>query len=376
MGAVYRAIDERLGRQVAIKVLAPDLASRQDFRRRFVRESRAAAAVDHPNIIPIYEAAGESGRQLYIAMRYVKGGDLQSYLDERGPLAPRQVASIISAIAGALDAAHAARIVHRDVKPRNILLDTRPSDDSDQPHVYLADFGITSLAATSGGLGPGAESPERSGLVFGTPDYMPPEAVDGLHVDGRADQFALACSAFALLCGSVPFLGLRGEARREAIARGPEPPVTMRRPGLPEALDEVFRTALARYPASRFASCRHFAAALTAAIGGEDTLTVLPGPLDIPLKQGFRYVHEPYRSGDEAIVSLGNDSVVADMESQIRHSRGGAILLAGFRGVGKTTAALRTIDELRARCDPSTVILPVYLSVARSTTTEELMFAI
>jgi serine/threonine protein kinase len=362
---------------VAIKVLSSHLASRADFRIRFVRESKAAAAVDHPNIIPIYEA-GESDGQLFIAMRYVKGGDLQSFLEGHGALPPAQVAEIIAATAGALDAAHSAGLVHRDVKPGNILLDSRSGGGPGEPHVYIADWGITSVA--SAGPDGGMPDDREDFPVLGTPDYMAPEAMNRQHVDGKADQWSLACCAFTLLAGSLPFLGLRGRERREAIAGGPQPPLSARRPELPPAADEVFRMALAADPASRFASCRQFALALAAALASADTQVpgpmVFSRPLDIPLKRTFRYVHEPYRSDDEALASLGNDSLVATLESRVRHSRGGALLITGFKGVGKTTVVMRALDELRERCSPSTVVLPVVLGVARATTTEQLMFAI
>ena len=138
MAVVFRARDERLGRPVALKVLAPGLAADADFRRRFLRESRAAAAVDDPHIIPVYEA-GEAGGVLFIAMRYVSGGDVRGLLRREGPLAPGRVAAIISPVACALDAAHAAGLVHRDVKPANMLIDARPGRPD---HVYLSDFGL------------------------------------------------------------------------------------------------------------------------------------------------------------------------------------------------------------------------------------------
>jgi len=138
MAVVFRARDERLGRPVALKVLAPGLAADADFRRRFLRESRAAAAVDDPHIIPVYEA-GEAGGVLFIAMRYVSGGDVRGLLRREGPLPPGRVAAVISPVASALDAAHAAGLVHRDVKPGNMLIDARPGRPD---HVYLSDFGL------------------------------------------------------------------------------------------------------------------------------------------------------------------------------------------------------------------------------------------
>ncbi len=175
MAVVFRARDERLDRLVALKIMTPVLGSDDMFRQRFIRESRAAAAVDDPHIIPVYEA-GEVGHVLFIAMRLVRGGDARSLLRREGPLPPERVASIISPVASALDAAHAAGLVHRDVKPANILLDRRPGRPD---HVYLSDFGLSKSAEVSLGL-------TAAGQFLGTPDYTAPEQIEGLPVE-RAD---------------------------------------------------------------------------------------------------------------------------------------------------------------------------------------------
>src|SRR5258708_17714033 len=190
MAAVYRARDERLGRVVALKLLAGD----ESVRSRFVREARAVAAVDHPHIIPVY-AAGEADGVQYIAMRFVAGDTLQGVLSAAGTLTPRRAASFISPVASALDAAHAAGLVHRDVKPGNILVDARPGRPD---HVYLSDFGVSKGARSSGTL-------TGTGQFLGTPDYSAPEQIEGATVDGRTDQYALACVAFQLLTGVLPF---------------------------------------------------------------------------------------------------------------------------------------------------------------------------
>jgi serine/threonine protein kinase len=193
MAVVFRARDERLGRLVALKVLAPHLAADEEFRRRFLRESRAAAAVDDPHIIPVYEA-GQAGRVLFIAMRLVYGGDVRGLLRREGPLGPGRVVAIISPVASALDAAHEAGLVHRDVKPGNMLIDARPGRPD---HVYLSDFGLARSGVASALTG--------AGLMLGTAGYMAPEQIRGGAVDGRSDQYALGCAAFELLCGAVPF---------------------------------------------------------------------------------------------------------------------------------------------------------------------------
>ena len=256
MAVVFRARDERLGRRVALKVLAPAFATDEAFRQRFIRESRAAAAVDDPHIIPVHDA-GAAGGVLFIAMRYVPGGDVRTLLHRQGPLSPARAAAIISPVASALDAAHAAGLVHRDVKPANMLVDVRP----DRPdHVYLSDFGLSKGTLSSAGL-------TGSGQSLGTPDYMAPEQIEGRAVDGRTDQYALACAAFELLAGVAPFQRDQGMAVIWAHLQQPPPSLGSRRPGLPAAADEVFARALAKAPYDRYASCRQFADALREALG-------------------------------------------------------------------------------------------------------------
>ncbi len=256
MAVVFRARDERLGRPVALKILSPALAADPAFRRRFIAESRAAAVVDNPHIIPVFEA-GESGGVLFIAMRFVAGGDLRGVLVREGPLPPGRAAGFISPVASALDAAHRAGLVHRDVKPGNILVDA----SADRPdHVYLSDFGVSKGAVSSVSL-------TGTGQFLGTPDYSAPEQVQGLAVDGRADQYALACVAFQLLAGSVPFERDQGMAVLLAHLSEPPPPLSSRRPGLPGAADQVLARAMAKVPESRYGSCREFADALRDALG-------------------------------------------------------------------------------------------------------------
>ena len=257
MAMVYLARDERLDRPVALKVLAPVLAEDEAFRKRFIRESRAAAAVEDPHIIPVFEA-GEAGGMLYIAMRYVPGGDMRTIVRRDGPLPPGRAAAVIAQVASALDAAHAAGLVHRDVKPANMLVDRR-SNRSD--HVYLADFGLSKkrLTASTGLTG--------TGQFVGTLDYSAPEQIRGRPADGRTDQYALACAAFELLTGAPPFHHEEATAVMYAHLSEPPPPVTSRRAGLPPAVDQVVARALAKVPADRYASCQEFADALLQALG-------------------------------------------------------------------------------------------------------------
>jgi serine/threonine protein kinase/DNA-binding beta-propeller fold protein YncE len=257
MAVVFRAHDERLDRTVALKILAPALAADEAFRQRFIRESRAAAAVDDPHIIPVFEA-GESSGVLFIAMRYVRGGDVRSML-QQGPLPPGRVAEIVSQVASALDAAHGHGLVHRDVKPANMLLDSRGG--SGRPdHVYLSDFGLSKTSLQATGL-------TGTGMFIGTLDYISPEQIEGRPVDGRADQYALACAAYELITGTPPFQRADAMAVMYAQLTEPAPPVTSRRPDLPVELDDVFAKALAKPVENRYLSCTDFAEALRAALG-------------------------------------------------------------------------------------------------------------
>jgi eukaryotic-like serine/threonine-protein kinase len=256
MGVVFRARDERLQRRVALKVLAPSLATDEAFRHRFIRESHAAAAVDDPHIIPVFEA-GESDGVLFIAMRYVPGGDVRTLIRRTGPLSPERALAIISPVASALDAAHGAGLVHRDVKSANMLVDTRPGRPD---HVYLSDFGLSKGVVSSAGS-------TRSGQFLGTPGYAAPEQIEGKPVDGRADQYSLACAAFEFFCGKTPFPRDEVAAMIWAHMSEPPPALTSRCPGLPPAVDGVLTRALAKPPGDRYASCREFADSLREALG-------------------------------------------------------------------------------------------------------------
>ena len=258
MAVVFRARDSRLGRRVALKILAPELARDDAFRQRFIRESRAAAAVDHPHIIPVFEA-GESEGVLFIAMRYVVGRDVRSLLDATGPLPPGRAITIVTQVSSALDAAHSFGLVHRDVKPGNMLLDS--VGGSGQPdHIYLSDFGLSKQSLSASGL-------TGTGQFLGTLDYVAPEQIEGKLVDGRADQYALAGAAYEMLGGAPPFRRDEGLAILWAQISATPPPVTNLRPELPEAVNGVLLKALAKAPADRYDSCLEFAAALRAACG-------------------------------------------------------------------------------------------------------------
>ncbi|WP_226874669.1 serine/threonine-protein kinase [Microbispora sitophila] len=269
MATVYRARDQRLGRAVALKVLAPQLAHDDRFRDRFVRESRMVASIDHPNIIPVYEA-GERDDLLFIAMRYVEGSDLRKLVQSEGALPVGRANPLFAQIASALDAAHAHGLVHRDVKPANILV-TR-SD-----HVYLTDFGLTKSSAAEAGL-------TSHGHFMGTPRYVAPEQIRGLPVDGRSDLYAFACVVYEALAGQPPFQRDTELALLYAHVSHDPPPLTPYRPDLPHAVNAVITRALAKSPAERFETCQAFVSALRDAISGgaSDPASVSPSYPPVP----------------------------------------------------------------------------------------------
>jgi serine/threonine protein kinase/DNA-binding beta-propeller fold protein YncE len=264
MAVVYRAYDTRLERPVAIKVLTPELAEDEAFRQRFIRESRTAAAVDHPNIIPIFEA-GEASGVLFIAMRFVQGPNVQALVETTGPLPAARACHIITQVAAALEAAHSHGLVHRDVKPGNMLLDS--AGGADYPgHAYLSDFGLSKRALSVSAL-------TSTGQFLGTLDYIAPEQIEARAVDGRTDEYALACSAYTMLTGQPPFVRDESVAVMWAQISAIPPALTTRRPDLPAAVDDVMAKALAKVPMDRYATCPEFAVALRRACGLESSGT-------------------------------------------------------------------------------------------------------
>ncbi|HEY9525089.1 MAG TPA: serine/threonine-protein kinase, partial [Thermopolyspora sp.] len=263
MATVYRARDQRLNRLVALKVLAPQLAHDPRFRDRFVRESRLVASIDHPHIIPIYEA-GEANELLFIAMRYVEGRDLRRLIQAEGPLPVARANRLFSQIASALDSAHLNGLVHRDVKPANILVARGPTaGDAESDHVYLTDFGLTKSTYSQEGL-------TSQGQFMGTPRYVAPEQIRGLPVDGRSDLYAFACVVYEALTGQPPFQRDTELALLYAHVSHEPPPLTPYRPDLPHAANGVMFQALAKSPTERYATCQQFVTALRDAISGMD----------------------------------------------------------------------------------------------------------
>lgn len=252
MGVVYRAYDLRLRRTVALKLIAPDVALDERFRERFSRESELAMSLEHPNVVPIHDA-GDVDCRLYLAMRYVEGTDLRSLLHAEGALDPARALAICGQVAAALDAAHAKELVHRDVKPSNVLLD--PSE-----HVYLADFGLMRRLEDHG-VGPG------EGRSLGTPAYLAPEQIEGPSVDGRADVYSLGCLFYECLTGDAPFSRDSRLAVAWAHLEEEPPSASEHKPGLPDAIDAVIRKAMAKEPENRYRTCAELVAAAERALG-------------------------------------------------------------------------------------------------------------
>jgi hypothetical protein len=252
MGVVYRAYDLRLKRPVALKLVAPSLARDEQFRERFARESELVMSLEHPNVVPIYDAGEVDGR-VYLAMRLVDGTDLRSLLRAEGALEPDRTIAICTQIAAALDAAHARGLVHRDVKPSNVLLDS-------SGHVYLADFGLTRTLDDEG-------SGAGDDRAIGTPAYLAPEQLEGLPADGRADVYSLGCVLYECLTGEPVFPRDSRLAVAWAHLEEEPPRASKRRAGLPEAVDAVLGRALAKDPEQRFATCGALVSAAEDALG-------------------------------------------------------------------------------------------------------------
>src|SRR3954451_3934071 len=431
MGVVYRATHDGLERTVALKVMAPEVAHDGMARARFQRESRLAASINHPNVVTVYDV-GEYEGALFIAMELIVGPSLDDVL-AAGAVEPARAVRIIEQVAEGLEAAHALGLVHRDVKPANVLLNER--DDA-----FVTDFGLAI------GGGPGVT---QEGDFAGTLDYVAPERIQGNRGDARADVYALGCLLFAALTGRVPYPRDTQAATLFAHISEPIPRPSDLVPTL-TAFDAVVARAMAKVPDDRYQSAADFAAALpptfelhtppvpqpappppapwgaTIYPGGTTTLPV-PAPVPapprarrglrwprlrirrrpapeppalpaatngrrpstdklaqarrrgtagrLPMNESFRFVHHPFAAQDEGLPLLGNEEVVLALVERILHSDGGAFLLTGFRGVGKTTVVLSALDHLRQDLGPDGVV-PVFLNVARPKTTEELLFEV
>ena len=250
MGVVYRAVHTHLRRTAALKLLNPQLAAGETFRERFVRESQIAARLSHPNIVTVYDAGDEAGL-LYIAMQYVDGTDLASILDEETALEPKRALALLEQVAQGLDAAHALGLVHRDVKPGNVLVDG--------DRAYLTDFGLTRHASSKTVL-------TTHGQFVGTLDYMPPEQIQGGTLDARTDVYALGCLLYHALAGGVPYRKESQISVLYAHLQEEPPPLRARRQGLPSGLDAVIAKAMAKARDDRYWSCTELVSAAWAVV--------------------------------------------------------------------------------------------------------------
>jgi tRNA A-37 threonylcarbamoyl transferase component Bud32 len=279
MSVVYLARHTKLERHVALKVMAEELSENEGFRTRFVREAKMAANLEHPNIVPVYDA-GEIDGVLYLAMRVIRGTDLRRVITEGGPMDPERVLTISGQVASALDAAHRAGLVHRDVKPGNILLAT----DGDEEHAFLTDFGLTKHVSSKSGL-------TKTGTFLGTVDYVAPEQIRGGEVDGRTDEYSLGCVVYECLTGEVPFTKDQDVATLFAHVEGERPRVSSARPELPDVLSDAVARAMSKDKEERFDTCQGFVRAARAALAQAATVpnpTILapppvsPGPVGTP----------------------------------------------------------------------------------------------
>jgi serine/threonine-protein kinase len=350
MGVVWEATQLALGRRVALKVISPQLADDPEFRARFVREARVAASVHHPNIVDVYDA-GEQDGLLWLAMRFVDGTDLRSVLRTEDPLSPRRAVRITGQVGSALDAAHAAGLIHRDVTPSNILLSGSGTDE----HAALTDFGLVKHIDTAGVT--------RSGTWFGTLAFVAPEALRDEPVDGRTDVYALGCVLHRMLTGQVPY-PRESDAAMIAAHLHDVPPCPSELAGVGRAFDAVIARALAKDPAERFASAGDLAAAARAALSAPDDV-----PADAPpAASGPAAAHErtavappaadvTRRAGPVAERTLHRrpagasgtpTATPAPAASPPGRSRGRRVLLIGLAalaGAGLGVAADRALDD-------------------------------
>jgi DNA-binding SARP family transcriptional activator/tRNA A-37 threonylcarbamoyl transferase component Bud32 len=344
MAAVYLATHLHLKRKVALKLLAPDFSEDDLFRARFLRESELAASIDHPNVIPIYDA-GEAGGLLYLAMRHVEGTDLARVLEQEGRIPAGRALALLRGVAEALDAAHARGLVHRDVKPANVLIALDPAADPPE-HVYLADFGLTKPSEDRGLT--------QTGHFVGTADYVAPEQIAGRPPEAAADVYALGCVLFECLTGEPPFRRGSLMATLYSHVNDPPPSASERNAELPEEIDAVIARALAKGPRERYASCRELIAAARAVLE-----PVAPaGPPDVqkgaPRAATFRILGPLEVSHDGEPVELGGPKPRALL----------AVLLVN---AGEVVTADRLIDELWGEAPPKSAghLLHVYVSSLR-----------
>ncbi len=339
MGVVYRATEERLGRSVAIKVIAPEHASNPSFRDRFLAESRAAAAIDHPNVLPIY-GAGEEDGALYLVVRLVEGSDLKDLLATGGALEPRRALGVVAQVAAALDAAHARGLIHRDVKPANVLVTGDAGAGTE--HCYLTDFGLAKQIDDQSGL-------TATGQFVGTLDYIAPEQIQGAPADSRVDVYALGALFHQCLTGSPPFKRDTEAAVLYAHLSEPPPTVSDHVAGVPEAVDPALARAMAKAPEDRFPTCAEFVAELGAAFDDRQPAApaaTAPAPIAPAPPTRLAPVQAPGTAGRRrwpiAVAAVTAILLVAGIGWAVLGSGGGE----GESGGGSTVALELTTDSV------------------------------
>jgi len=343
MGTVYLAMHRRLARKVALKVIAADLALDEDFRARFLRESQLAASLDHPNVIPIYDADEVDG-VLYLAMRYVRGRSLQALIRDRSSLSPPETLWIAEQIGGALDAAHNAGLVHRDVKPANILI-AEPGD-----HAYLCDFGLAKRTSSRGMT--------QVGSFLGSVDYCAPEQIEGRPLDGRADIYSLGCVLFHCLAGRPPYIRETDIAVLHAHLHDPRPDLFRIRPNLARSLDGVLVTAMAQSRDERYA---------TAAALADDFRKALVGPVALVDGEATRIARAtpaPF-GASPAPVAEPSETRVATRGVRLAGRRGRLIvtiiLSAAIVGAGAAVLSTRGSDGRPSAGGPAAAKLRTFV---------------
>jgi tRNA A-37 threonylcarbamoyl transferase component Bud32 len=320
MGWVYRAEELATGQERALKVLSERLTDAEDFRARFLRESRYAASVDHPNVVRVHDA-GEDGGRLYMAMDYVQGTDLKALLALEGRLDTGRTLAILGDVAAALDAVHAAGLLHRDVKPGNVIVAPGPAGGEGS---YLTDFGLSKNPAQD------SRALTAAGDFVGTYYYTAPEQILANEPDHRADVYSLGCVLYECLTGEPPFRHEQAMDALHAHIEEPPPRVTERRPDLPAALDDVIAKAMAKQPRERFASCGELLAAARAAVAPAPVAGASPPELGVPREKLRLKVTAGNAGGteiqveDELLIGRaaeGQGTLAGDAEISRRHAR-------------------------------------------------------
>jgi serine/threonine protein kinase len=334
MGIVYRAEHLKLRRRAAIKIIAPELAESEGFHDRFNREARMAAALQHPNIVTVYDA-GEEDRLLYLAMQYIEGSDLSTVLRTQGRLRPYRALDVCRQVAAALDAAHAHGMIHRDIKPANVLIEGRTA--------FLTDFGLTKRIEGS------QTQLTQAGDVVGTIHYVAPEQIEGGRVDARTDIYSLGCLVYHCLTGELPFARDTDVAVIYAHLSEEPPRITSVRPDLPAGLDAVIAKALEKAPERRFQTCADLMSAARAVIDAAGPLADTATPRPVPAFGDHFDI--PTATGGERRVPAAGDSPsmqtsVGAITSHVEAARRPRVLLAGVDSNTRAVARVAAGDRV------------------------------